>query len=42
MWATGYFCRSVGQVTRQTIEEYIENQKDGIEDIFVNDGNSML
>ena len=42
MWATGYFCRSVGQVTRQTIEEYIENQKNGIEDIFVNDGNSML
>lgn len=28
MWVIGYFCGSVGQVTKQTIEEYIENQKE--------------
>ena len=35
LWATGYFLRSVGTVTEETIKEYIENQgKDKIEDIF--------
>ena len=38
MWATGYFCRSVGKVTQDTIIEYIESQKDDIDDIFVKDG----
>ncbi len=33
MWATGYFCRSVGTVTQEIIKEYIENQKD-VDDIF--------
>ena len=38
MWVTGYFCRSVGKVTQDTIIEYIESQKDDIDDIFVKDG----
>ena len=40
MWATGYFCRSVGKVTQDMIEEYIENQNDNVDDIFRQD--SML
>ena len=40
MWATGYFCRSVGKVTQDMIEEYIENQDDNVDDIFRQ--NSML
>ena len=28
LWATGYFCRSVGTVTREIIKEYIENKQD--------------
>ena len=28
LWASGYFCRSVGTVTRNIIKEYIENQED--------------
>lgn len=38
MWATGYFCRSVGTVTKDIIEEYIVNQKEGYDDIFKTDG----
>ena len=38
MWATGYFCRSVGKVTQDTIIEYIQSQKDDINGIFVKDG----
>ena len=38
MWATGYFCRSVGTVTKDIIEEYIMNQKEGYDDIFKSDG----
>ena len=34
MWARGYFCRSVGTITDEMIKEYIENQKDDIEEIF--------
>lgn len=34
MWSAGYFCRSVGTVTRNTIKEYIENQQDEYEDNF--------
>ena len=34
MWATGYFCRTVGTVTDEIIKEYIENQNDEIDDIF--------
>lgn len=34
MWATGYFCRSVGTVTSDIIQQYIENQENDIEDIF--------
>ena len=40
MWAMGYFCRSVGKVTQDMIEEYIENQDDNVDDIFRQ--NSML
>ena len=32
------FCTSVGKVTQDTIIEYIESQKDDIDDIFVKDG----
>lgn len=28
LWASGYFCRSVGTVTNKTIQDYIENQQD--------------
>lgn len=34
MWATGYFCRTVGTVTKEMVKEYIENQKDSVEDVF--------
>lgn len=34
MWATGYFCRTVGTVTNEIIKEYIENQDNEIDDIF--------
>jgi len=40
LWATGYFCRSVGKITQDIVKEYIENQKEDIEDIFQN--SSML
>ena len=26
LWARGYFCATVGSVTKETIQEYIENQ----------------
>ena len=28
LWATGYFCRTVGTVTEETIKEHIEGQRD--------------
>ena len=34
IWATGYFCRSVGNVTEQMIKDYIENQDVSIEEVF--------
>ena len=34
LWSSGYFCRSVGNVTRDTIKEYIENQQDEYEENF--------
>ena len=34
MWATGYFCRTVGTVTEEIIKEYIESQDNEIDDIF--------
>ncbi len=40
LWATGYFCRSVGKITQDIVKEYIENQKDDIDEIFQN--GSML
>jgi len=27
MWARGYFCSTVGNVTEETIKTYIENQE---------------
>ena len=27
LWATGYFCRTVGAVTDEMVREYIENQR---------------
>ena len=37
LWATGYFCRSVGTVTNEIIKEYIEHQDKTIDDIFSGD-----
>ena len=34
LWASGYFCRSVGNVTREIIKDYIENQNDEYEENF--------
>ena len=34
LWATGYFCRTVGTVTDEIIKEYIENQTDDTEEVF--------
>ena len=34
LWASGYLCRSVGTVTRNTIKEYIENQEDEYDENF--------
>ena len=34
LWASGYFCRSVGVVTDKIIKEYIENQQDEFEENF--------
>lgn len=34
LWASGYFCRSIGFITQGTIREYIENQSDEYEENF--------
>ena len=34
LWASGYFCRSVGTVTRNIIKDYIENQEDEYDENF--------
>lgn len=34
LWSAGYFCRSVGTVTKEIIKEYIENQQDEYEENF--------
>ena len=34
MWAVGYFCRSVGDVSKEIVKEYIENQSDEYEETF--------
>ncbi len=34
LWSAGYFCRTVGTVTKETIIDYIENQQDEFEDNF--------
>ncbi len=35
LWATGYFMRTVGTVTEETIKQYIEEQgKEKIDEIF--------
>ena len=34
LWSPGYFCRSVGNVTKEIIKEYIENQTEEEKDIF--------
>lgn len=34
LWATGYFCRSVGLITDKMIKEYIENQRDEYDENF--------
>ena len=34
MWATGYFCRTVGTVTNEIIKNYIEEQSDDIDALF--------
>ena len=34
LWATGYFCRTVGAITDEIIKEYIENQPDEDNETF--------
>ena len=34
MWATGYFCRSVGTITDEIVKDYIDSQNDDIDDVF--------
>ena len=34
LWATGYFCRSVGTVTDEIIKEYIEKQDKDLDETF--------
>lgn len=34
LWARGYFCGTVGSVTDEMIQEYIENQGDDGDEIF--------
>ena len=34
LWATGYFCRTVGTMTEEMIKEYIENQQDESDETF--------
>ena len=34
LWATGYFCRTVGTVTEDMIKEYIEKQDDNFDETF--------
>jgi putative transposase len=34
LWATGYFCRTVGAVTEAMIKDYIEGQRDESKDNF--------
>ena len=34
LWAEGYFCRSVGDVSKEVVKTYIENQSDEYEETF--------
>ena len=34
LWGSGYFCRSVGAVTKEIIKDYIENQTDEYDENF--------
>lgn len=34
IWGTGYFIRTVGAVTDEMIREYVESQKDEVQEIF--------
>ena len=34
LWTTGYFCSSVGSVTKEVIKNYIENQVDEYDENF--------
>ena len=34
LWAVGYFCRSVGDVSKEVVKTYIENQSDEYEETF--------
>ena len=34
LWSSGYFCRSVGTVTREMIKDYIENQENEYDENF--------
>jgi putative transposase len=34
LWSTGYFCRTVGAVTDEMVQEYIEKQQDGANEVF--------
>jgi len=34
LWATGYFCSTVGAVTEEMVKEYVESQHDEVNDTF--------
>ncbi|MCL1919412.1 MAG: IS200/IS605 family transposase [Peptococcaceae bacterium] len=34
LWASGYFCRTVGAVTEEMIKGYVENQEDEENEVF--------
>jgi len=34
LWATGYFCRTVGAVTEEMIKSYVEGQRDESKENF--------
>lgn len=34
LWSSGYFCRSIGTVTKDIIKKYIENQTDEYDENF--------
>ena len=34
MWATGYFCWTVGTITNEIIKNYIDEQNNDVDELF--------